>query len=55
MQQQLLDHIERSHTNKPAPVKRMTRSEIIMLKMFGPIQPKSNPEERPNGRGAINE
>ena len=47
MNQNLLDHIDRSLKNKPAPIRQESKADIVMKRMFGPPQPKIDSERLP--------
>jgi hypothetical protein len=47
MNQNLLDHIDRSLKNKPAPIRRESKADRIMKKMFDYPIPRVNIDGRP--------
>ena len=47
MNQNLLDHIDRSLKNKPAPIRKESKADVIMKKMFDDPKPRVNGEGRP--------
>lgn len=47
MNQNLLDHIDRSLKNKPAPIRKESKADRIMKKMFDDPRQHVNVEEKP--------
>jgi hypothetical protein len=47
MNQELLDHIDSTLRNKTLPVKKKSKADIVMQKMFDEPKPRVNIEGRP--------
>jgi hypothetical protein len=47
MNQNLLDHIDRALKNKPAPIRKESKADVIMKKMFDEPELRVTGEERP--------
>jgi hypothetical protein len=49
MNQNLLDHIDSTLRNKTLPVKKKSKADIVMQKMFDAPQPKVSAEQSSSG------
>ena len=47
MNQNLLDHIDRSLKNKPAPIRKESKADVIMKRMFDDPKLRLTAEKRP--------